>query len=258
MSHSFRSTCAIGSSTRIPGARVLQVVVAFFMLLIDVRTDAGVAPMKEEVEPTPVSLADLLELRTIREVAIDPDGRFAVISIESFEREAGAEAPLSFGDYGIRRHLHRVDLIDPATPARQLTFGDRRDSSPRISPDGRMLAFVRSGEKGDDGQKGDEEDPSRKSQVWTMPLEGGGEASPVTRFEHGASRPRWSPDGARLVVETRFDLDGLVKEDGPPSWPVSRPGRAAHPLPVEHEDPGFADPGGTPEQIAATGSSRLS
>ena len=251
MRHSFASTCAIRPAARGPRVSVLVAVVAALLTIIAGRTQAGVEDMGDDIGPSPVSLTDLLKLQSIKDVAIDPEGRFAVISIESFERDPNAEAPLSFGDYVIRRHLHRVDLEDLAVPPRQLTFGDRRDGSPRISSDGRMLAFVRSGEEGEDGGKGNEDDPARKSQVWTMPLEGGGEASSVTAFKHGASRPRWSPDGSRLVVETRFDLDALVNEDGPPSWPVSRPGRAMHPIPVKDEDRSFADPDGTPEQVAA-------
>ena len=251
MRHSFASTRAIEAATPGPSNRILAVLLVTLLTIVSVSTQAGVEAMQDDLGPTRVTLTDLLEVRSIKEVAVDPKGRFAVVSIESFERNPESEAPLSFGDYAIRRHLHRVDLVDPAIPPRQLTFGDRRDGSPRISPDGRMLAFVRAGEEGGEGDEGGADDPSRQAQVWTMPLEGGGEASPVTDFKHGASRPRWSPDGLRLVVETRFDLDPLVSEDGPPSWAVSRPGRASHPAPRQEGDPSIADPGGTPEQVAA-------
>ncbi|MBC01976.1 MAG: hypothetical protein CMJ34_01550 [Phycisphaerae bacterium] len=252
MRHSFASSCAPGPVARRSG--ILGILVSVMAVAIGGFVNDGASDMTEDVgetdrRPSAMSLTDLLELRTIREVVVDPEGRFAVITIESFDRDPDAEGPLSFGDCSIRRHLHRVDLLDPAVPTRQLTFGKRRDGSPRISPDGRTLAFVRSGEQGEAGDDDGGDDPSRRSQVWTMPLEGGGEASPVTGFKHGASGPRWSPDGSRLVVETRLDLDDLVTEDGPPSWPVNRPGLDTHPVPAAERAP--ADPGGTPEQIAA-------
>lgn len=200
---------------------------------------------------TPVGLMDLLELRTIREVVIDPTARFAVVSIEAFELEEESDGPPAFGAYRTLRHLHLIDLLDPAVSPRQLTFGDRRDGSPRISPDGQTLAFIRSGDDEKDGD-GDGDDPAGRPQLWSMPLGGGGEARPLTTLRHGAARPRWSPDGTSLVVETRYDLADLVAEDGPPTWPDGRPGRTGHSISMlRDDDSDDAGPGGTPEEIGA-------
>ena len=71
--------------------------------------------------------------------------------------------------------------------ARQLTYGSN-DSSPRWSPDGATLAFVRKGR--------DRKDPT---QLAVMPSDGG-EARVITDFELGVSGPAWSPDGGSILV----------------------------------------------------------
>lgn len=60
------------------------------------------------------------------------------------------------------------------------------DTSPRWSPDGTTLAFLRSG----DGQT---------AQVAVIPVRGG-EARTVTSFDLGVEAVEWSPDGQRLAV----------------------------------------------------------
>ena len=72
--------------------------------------------------------------------------------------------------------------------ARRLTSG-KRDSSPRWSPDGKYLAFLRSVEK--DGKP-------QPPQLWVLPM-AGGEPWPLTRLPMGASQPAWSPDGKTIA-----------------------------------------------------------
>ena len=71
--------------------------------------------------------------------------------------------------------------------ARRLTHGSN-DSSPRWSPDGGTLAFVRKGKE--------EKDPT---QLAVMPSDGG-EARVITDFELGTGAPAWSPDGSSILV----------------------------------------------------------
>jgi dipeptidyl aminopeptidase/acylaminoacyl peptidase len=70
-----------------------------------------------------------------------------------------------------------------AGPPRRLTFG-RHDTAPRWSPDGRWLAFLRSG----DGPP----------QLSVMAADGG-EPRPVTNLDLGAGEPVWSPDSTRIA-----------------------------------------------------------
>ncbi|MEP7270686.1 MAG: S9 family peptidase [Acidobacteriota bacterium] len=79
---------------------------------------------------------------------------------------------------------------------RQLTAGPR-DTSPRWSPDGKRLAFIRSPEK--DGRP-------QAPQIFLLSLEGG-EAQAVTEMPNGAGAPEWSPDGKMLAFVTSAKAD---------------------------------------------------
>ena len=169
-----------------------------------------------------ITTMDLLELRTIREVDVDRSGRFAIISIESFAATKPLEGVLRVGDYEIQRHLFHVDLLDADQAPRQLTHGERLDSSPALAPNGREVAFVRVPAKAEDGEK---EKP--RGQVWILPLDGG-EARQVTTLEHGAAKPKWAPDGRSLLVESRLPLEEIIAADGLPGWSPTRPGKKVH------------------------------
>jgi dipeptidyl aminopeptidase/acylaminoacyl peptidase len=89
--------------------------------------------------------------------------------------------------------------------ARQLTAGPR-DTSPRWSPDGRRIAFLRSVEK-----NAKPEPP----QIWVLPMTGG-EPRPVTDLLKGASSPEWAPTGgtiAFLSTALPKDFDKKTGED---------------------------------------------
>src|SRR2546425_4200784 len=78
--------------------------------------------------------------------------------------------------------------------ARQLTAGPR-DLGPRWSPDGKMLAFIRSGEK--DGKP-------QPAQIWLLSLDGG-EAQQLTDSPRSPGAFEWSPDGKTIAFVSRED-----------------------------------------------------
>jgi dipeptidyl aminopeptidase/acylaminoacyl peptidase len=91
-------------------------------------------------------------------------------------------------------------LLDTATPGAQpvkLTDGPR-DSSPRWSPDGTQIAFVRSAER--DGKPA-------PAQVYVMPAKVGGTIIRVTDLPKGAGAPMWSPDGMAIAVTSSTPQD---------------------------------------------------
>ncbi len=91
--------------------------------------------------------------------------------------------------------LYRVPVSGGDT--QRLTSG-RRDSSPRWSPDGKFLAFLRSVEK--DGKP-------QPPQLFILPLNGG-EPWQLTRQPMGVSQPAWSPDGKSIAfISIANDLD---------------------------------------------------
>ena len=123
--------------------------------------------------------SDLLRFVWIADPQISPDGRCIAFTRVHVDAEAD--------EY--RTHLWLQEIPAPGqapVPPRALTFGGR-DSQPRWSPDGQMLAFVRKGEAKDSD-----------AQLHVLPLQGG-EARVLTTIKRGVSSPAWSPDGRRLA-----------------------------------------------------------
>lgn len=95
-----------------------------------------------------------------------------------------------------------------------LTRG-HRDTEPRHSPDGSLVAFLRSGPKGTKG-------PGGKPQLHVVPV-AGGEPVPLTDFPLGVTGYSWSPDGTRIAFTAR------VPEAGRYGTPVEPGGAALEP-----------------------------
>jgi len=90
--------------------------------------------------------------------------------------------------------------------ARQMTSGTH-DSSPRWSPDGRTLAFLRAPEPKDKDSK------PQPAQIYILSMEGG-EARPLTDIPKGASGLAWAPDGKSIAfLSTTLPKDFDKKKD---------------------------------------------
>ena len=136
----------------------------------------------------PIAPADLIRRQVVLEEHDPlPDGSGAVVVRRSVHGET------------YRSHLHLVRFADGRRAApRALTAGAVRDGRPRVSPDGRRVAFLRSFP----------DDPDRPTAVMVQPLDGG-EPWALWAPEHGVSEMAWSPDGRRMayvaaVPEARF------------------------------------------------------
>jgi len=118
-----------------------------------------------------ITFDDMIAMHRIAEAELSPDGKWVAYSIATPDMDANRNAsniwmaPVTGGD------------------AIQLTRTGK-DSSPKWSPDGKMIAFL-SARSGD-------------SQVYLLPLEGG-EAHPVTKLSTGADIVKWSPDGKTIL-----------------------------------------------------------
>src|SRR5690349_5648165 len=99
----------------------------------------------------PINASDLMKIATTNQIQISPDGNKAVTVVNR-------KAVKNENEYYYTRHLYLLDLTGKEEP-RQLTFGDRSDTQPQWSPDGKQIAFVRA-----DGDK---------SQIWLLPIGGG-------------------------------------------------------------------------------------
>ncbi len=178
--------------------------------------------------PRPPRPDDLYRLRIATEPRLSPDGRHAVVTLQTV-------AP---GFDGYRHALWLVPTEGREKP-RQLTLGARHDRQPRFSPDGRILAFISDRRAFVEEEPGkaapDEKDrkPARedRDQVFLLPLDGG-EARRLTDLPRGVDALEWSPDGSRLVVvtashgATRTDDDRRAASTARPS---RAPTRRHHP-----------------------------
>ncbi len=85
---------------------------------------------------------------------------------------------------------------------RQLTKGDH-DTTPRWSPDGKFLLFLRSTEK--DGKP---EPP----QLAMLPM-AGGDSFVFTDLPKGAGSPVWAPDGKNIAFTSETNAEDLAKQE---------------------------------------------
>ena len=120
--------------------------------------------------------------------------------------------------------------ITGGEPPRQLTKGEH-DTTPRWSPDGKFLLFLRASEK--DGKP---EPP----QLAMLPM-AGGDSFVFTELPKGAGNPSWAPDGKSIAFTSETNADDLAKQAKKKSQQqqVTKPagGQSASPTPAadEHE-----------------------
>ena len=145
--------------------------------------------------PRPPRPDDLYRLRVATEPRLSPDGRHAVVALQT----------VAAGFDGYRDALWLVSTDGSAAP-RQLTLGAQprppppllagRHARSRSSP-----TAARSSRTRRSWPKREPKDREDVDQVHLLPLDGG-EARRLTDLPRGVDAFEWSPDGTRLVVVT--------------------------------------------------------
>ena len=131
----------------------------------------------------PITHQDLFDFQWIGEVQVAPDGKQAVF----------VRTVVDAKKTGYETSLWVVDL--EKSQVRALTAGTK-DRSPRFSPDGQQLAFVRAGS------------------LALLPLDGG-EAQIISDMPRPISSPQWAPDGKHLAfLCDASEEDNAPKKDG--------------------------------------------
>jgi dipeptidyl aminopeptidase/acylaminoacyl peptidase len=170
---------------------------------------------------------DLWDFVWIGDPQVSPNGaRVAFVRVTVNEKKEGYNTS-----------IWSVPVAGGEAP-RQLTKGDH-DTTPRWSPDGKFLLFLRSTEK--DGKP---EPP----QLAMLPM-AGGDSFVFTELPRGVGNPVWAPDGKNIAFTSATNAEDLAKQEkkkqeeqskkstgvvgspGPRSTPVA----TASPATDEHE-----------------------
>lgn len=134
---------------------------------------AAVAQEKQAEESNLLAPEEFLNLRAIQDPQFSPDGTRVAFVVSD---------PLT----GQKRTRH-IWLYDvKSKTARQFTYSDKSESSPRWSPDGKQLAFL--------SARGSDE-----TQIFVMNASGG-EGAALTRSKTSISAFEWSPDGKQIAL----------------------------------------------------------
>jgi dipeptidyl aminopeptidase/acylaminoacyl peptidase len=140
-----------------------------------------------------ITETDLFRFVWVGDARVSPDGaRAAYVRVTVNQKDDTYETALW------------VVSTDGSAPPRPLTAGPA-DTSPRWSPDGKRLAFLRSTRK---------EGKPQPAQIYLLEM-AGGEARPLTKMSRGASSPEWSPDGLAIAFTSNTGPnDDAPKKDG--------------------------------------------
>src|SRR4029079_3730808 len=136
---------------------------------------------------------DLLDFVWLADPQLSPDGRSAAVVRATGDREHDTYAST----------IWEIST-DGSFQPRALTAGPR-DTSPRWSPNGTMLAFIRAPE-----DRAGQADPP---QVFALDRSGG-DSRPLTRQPEGVSGFAWSPDSATLAVVSSVLPAAFAAETG--------------------------------------------
>ena len=127
-------------------------------------------------ETRAITEKDLFQFQWIGDPQLRPDGAAAAyVGVTVDEKRTDYETSL-------------WQVSTKTGEAHKLTAA-KRDASPRWSPDGRYLAFLRAVEK--DGKP-------QPAQLFVLPMEGG-EPLQLTKLPKGVSEPAWSHDGNSIA-----------------------------------------------------------
>jgi dipeptidyl aminopeptidase/acylaminoacyl peptidase len=121
------------------------------------------------------SIEDLYRISSVSDLQLAHDGKSLAFVVST--TNLGRASRVS--------HIWRINPEGEAL--QQLTFGEKGESAPRFSPDGKWIAFVSSR----DGT----------ANLYLLPTTGG-EAEQLTHISTGVSDPVWAPDSSSIVFST--------------------------------------------------------
>jgi dipeptidyl aminopeptidase/acylaminoacyl peptidase len=155
-------------------------------------------------EKRPITERDLWDFVWIGDPQVSPDGsHVAFVRITVNEKKEGYNTS-----------IWSVPVAGGEAP-RQLTKGNH-DTTPRWSPDGRFLLFLRSSEK---------DNHPEPPQLAMLPM-AGGDSFVFTDLPKGAGNPVWAPDGKNIAFTSDTNADDLAKQEKKKSEEARKSGAA--------------------------------
>src|SRR6266850_3377586 len=121
------------------------------------------------------TIEDLYRVKNISDLHVSPDGKTVIFVVTTSDLPRAKR----------NGHIWGMDL--DGKNLRQLTSGDKSESSPSFSPDGKQILFISS----KDGS----------ANLYLMPVNGG-ESHKLTNISTGVSDPLWSPDGKWIAFSS--------------------------------------------------------
>jgi len=143
-----------------------QILLVIILLLV---------PFSAHAQKRGFTIEDLYRVKSISDVHVSPDGRSVIYAVTTSDLPRAKRAT----------HIWMMG-IDGGNP-RQLTSGEKGESSPVFSPDGKWISYISSKDGG--------------PQLYLMPT-GGGEAKKLTNISTGVSDPLWSPDSKWIAFSS--------------------------------------------------------
>ena len=123
----------------------------------------------------PLRFEESAKILSVGGFSVSPDGRRVAYAVSTPDVAANAS----------RSAIWMVSLDDSSAAPRRVTSGEKRDSDPKFSPDGRKLAFL--------------SNRGGSSQIWLLDL-AGGDPVQATTFPTEVNGYTWSPDGGWFIV----------------------------------------------------------
>jgi dipeptidyl aminopeptidase/acylaminoacyl peptidase len=139
------------------------------ILMVAVAVPLGVSAQGKRA----LTFVDTIEMPVISDPQLSPDGKQVLFVMDKPDWKANRRIS----------HIYRVNA--DGTGQVQLTFGERGESSPRWSPDGKSIAFVA------------RRDPDTNNQIYVLETDGG-EARRLTTHGTAPADLTWARDGKSI------------------------------------------------------------